>query len=133
MILKNNKQKGNYGEMKMDIFFERMGCKRISYDRVESLDDKIKQGIDGVYECKNPPPKYIIREAKYDTSQLRTLPNGTKQMSDEWIFNQGRLEKAVGRKMADEIYTEWLKNSNNISKQVVHVYPGGKVFPRVLK
>ena len=117
----------------MDIFFERMGCKRISYDRVESLDDKIKQGIDGVYECKNPPPKYIIGEAKYDTSQLRILPNGTKQMSDEWIFNQGRLEKAVGRKMADEIYTEWLKNSNNISKQVVHVYPGGKVFPRVLK
>ena len=64
----------------MDIFFERMGCKRISYDRVESLDDKIKQGIDGVYECKNPPPKYIIKEAKYDTSQLRTLPNGTKDM-----------------------------------------------------
>ena len=117
----------------MDIFFERMGCKRISYDRVESLDDKIKQGIDRVYECKNPPPKYIIKEAKYDTSQLRILPNGTKQMSDEWIFNQGRLEKAVGRKMADEIYTEWLKNSNNISKQVVHVYPGGKVFPKVLK
>ena len=133
MILKNNKQKGNYGEMKMDIFFERMGCKRISYDRVESLDDKIKQGIDGVYECKNPPPKYIIKEAKYDTSQLRTLPNGTKQMSDEWIFNQGRLEKSVGKKMADKIRDTLMDNSENVSKQVVHVYPGGKVFPRVLK
>ena len=26
-------------------FFESVGCKRISKDRVESLDDKIKQGI----------------------------------------------------------------------------------------
>lgn len=117
----------------MDIFFERMGCKRISYDRVESLDDKIKQGIDGVYECKNPPPKYIIKEAKYDTSQLRTLPNGTKQMSNKWILGKRRLEKAVGDKMAEKIRDAWLDNPDNISKQVIHVYPGGKVFPRVLK
>ena len=119
--------------MKMDIFFERMGCKRISYDRVESLDDKIKQGIDGVYECKNPPPKYIIKEAKYDTSQLRTLPNGTKQMSDEWIFNQRRLEKAVGYAKAKEIRKEFARNPNNVSKQVVHIYPRGQIFVRILE
>ena len=117
----------------MDIFFERMGCKRISYDRVESLDDKIKQGIDRVYECKNPPPKYIIGEAKYDTSQLRTLPNGTKQMSDEWIFNQGRLEKSVGKKMADKIRDTLMDNSENVSKQVVHIYPRGQIFVRILE
>ena len=117
----------------MDIFFERMGCKRISYDRVESLDDKIKQGIDGVYEYKNPPPKYIIKEAKYDTSQLRTLPNGTKQMSDEWIFNQRRLEKAVGYAKAKEIRKEFARNPNNVSKQVVHIYPRGQIFVRILE
>ena len=117
----------------MDIFFERMGCKRISYDRVESLDDKIKQGIDGVYECKNPPPKYIIGEAKYDTSQLRTLPNGTKQMSNKWILGKRRLEKAVGDKMAEKIRDTLMDNSENVSKQDVHVYPGGQMFVRVLK
>ncbi|MDI2588769.1 T7SS effector LXG polymorphic toxin [Psychrobacillus sp. NEAU-3TGS] len=49
ITLVTNKQKGNYGEMKMDIHFESQGFTRISNDRVTSLDDKIVKGIDGVY------------------------------------------------------------------------------------
>ena len=46
--LKTNKHKGNYGEMKMVVHYESKGYK----------------GIDGVYEDSNPPPQFIIAEAK---------------------------------------------------------------------
>ena len=93
---------------------------------------KLNKGLDGVYEYKNPPPKYIIGEAKYNTSRLGTLLDGTKQMSNKWIFEQGRLEKAVGKRVADEIRDELMDNPDNISKQVFHVSPGGKIFFRIL-
>ena len=35
--------------------------------------------------------------------------------------------------MADKIRDTLMDNSENISKQVVHVYPGGQMFVRVLK
>ncbi|MCW1929665.1 hypothetical protein OLP62_15340, partial [Bhargavaea beijingensis] len=48
--LKNNQQKGNYGEMKMDVHYESQGYNRISRDRVTKLDQPIAKGIDGVLE-----------------------------------------------------------------------------------
>ncbi|SDD98286.1 hypothetical protein SAMN04488126_102226 [Bhargavaea beijingensis] len=68
--LKNNQQKGNYGEMKMDVHYESQGYTRISEGRVTKLDQPIAKGIDGVYENSTPPPKFIIAEAKYNTSRL---------------------------------------------------------------
>ena len=58
-------------------------CIRDSYDSkgfekmhngVESLDDKIHHGIDGVYKHKDPngDPKFIIAEAKYGSCLLYT-------------------------------------------------------------
>src|SRR5690625_1839368 len=41
VALKTNKQKGNYGEMKMDDYFESQGYERISKTLVTSLDDKL--------------------------------------------------------------------------------------------
>src|SRR5690625_7037636 len=38
---KTNKQKGNYGKMKMDDYFESQGYERISKTLVTSLDDKL--------------------------------------------------------------------------------------------
>lgn len=99
--LDSNAQKGNYGEMKMDQYFEECGSQRISGGRVTDLNASTKPGIDGVYLDDGPPPKYIIAEAKYNTSRLSTLTDGTKQMSDKWII--ARLEQAVGYDMALEI------------------------------
>lgn len=36
--LENNIQRGNYGEMKMDVYFEEQGYKRISIDKVTDLN-----------------------------------------------------------------------------------------------
>src|SRR5690625_4032991 len=96
VALKTNKQKGNYGEMKMDDYFESQGYERISNDRVTGLDDKLSKGIDGVYENANHPPKYVIAEAKYNTAQLSNTKRSGRQMSDKWIDGENRLIEAVG-------------------------------------
>ena len=114
--LKTNKQKGNYGEMKMDQYYEGQGYDRVSLDSIESLDDPIHHGIDGVYYKADGDPPYIVAEAKYGSSQLSTTKNGVKQMSSEWITD--RLEASVGKDMANEMIFE------GYDRQLVHVNIG---------
>ena len=107
--LSNNIQKGNYGEMKMDAYFESQGYERISLDRVTDLNTPTHQGIDGVYYNPDGHPPYIIGEAKYGSSRLSTLADGTPQMSTEWIEGgkgTPRLEFSVGKNVADDILLE---------------------------
>lgn len=107
--LVTTKQKGNYGEMKMDDFFESQGYQRISSDRVIDLNTPTHQGIDGVYYNPNGHPPYVIGEAKYGTSKLSILSDGTPQMSDDWITGGNkvsRLEQSVGIDLADDILLE---------------------------
>ncbi|MCM1006349.1 MAG: polymorphic toxin-type HINT domain-containing protein [Ruminococcus flavefaciens] len=102
--LKTNKQKGNYGEMKMDQYYEGQGYERVSLDSIESLDDPIHHGIDGVYHKADGEPPYVVAEAKYGSSQLSNTKSSGKQMSERWITD--RLESAVGKDLADEILLE---------------------------
>ena len=98
-----NLQKGNYGEMKMDDFYESQGYNRISTDRVTDLNESTHQGIDGVYYKEGPPPEYIVGESKYGTSKLsKELADGTNQMDDDWIAK--RIEKAIG----EDAYEKYL-------------------------
>ncbi len=61
-----------------------------------------QNGIDGVYRNPNPPPDYVITEAKYGSSQLnRQLADGTNQMVDVW--DGERLDNIVGRQQGDAI------------------------------
>ncbi|MFZ4701833.1 MAG: PAAR-like domain-containing protein, partial [Candidatus Methylumidiphilus sp.] len=61
-----------------------------------------KQGIDGVYKNKKPPPDYVITEVKYGSSELNPKTADGKQMSDSWV-NDRRLIDKVGQEQADEI------------------------------
>ncbi len=106
----------NYAELKIDDYFEtqtfRIGgnkgtLKRISTVAVETLDDTIRKGIDGIYEFSSPPPKYIITEVKYNTATLSkaVTKSGGSQMSETWIkydLNFG----AVSPEIADDILIE---------------------------
>ncbi|MBC1604907.1 hypothetical protein HCJ39_09300 [Listeria rocourtiae] len=125
------KRKGNYGEMKMDVHYESTTYTRISSDRATSLDDKIVKGIDGIYENASPPPKYVIAEAKYNTSRLSKTQDGL-QMSDTWVEQSRRLEKAVGKSKADEIIQETLLNPENVEKVLINIDKNGKVVESVL-
>ena len=127
--LKNNQQKGNYGEMKMDVHYESQGYSRISRDRVTKLEQKIVQGIDGVYENSSPPPKYIIAEAKYNSSRLGHTKNG-RQMSDKWVSSKDRLRNAVGKNTAREIEFEKLINPSNVQKRLVRIKKDGEIVEK---
>lgn len=123
--LSNNVQKGNYGEMKMDAYFESQGYERISLNKVTDLNTPTHQGIDGVYYNPDGHPPYIIGEAKYGSSRLSTLVDGTPQMSDKWIID--RLENAVGGEVANDIKMEMILNPDNIGSSLVHVSPDGGI------
>ena len=68
--------------------------------KTDGVYRKGEHGIDGVYKktVRNPDGstsvKYVVTEAKYDKSQLRTLENGSRQMDDGWV--RVRLREKVG-------------------------------------
>lgn len=120
IILSNTVQKGNYGEMKMDSYFESQGYERIGFDRITHLDAPTHQGIDGVYYKIDGNPPYVIGEAKYGNSKLRRVRDG-RQMSDTWIKGSDRLVMAVGKAAADEIMLK------GYEKKFVNVGTDGKI------
>lgn len=122
-------QKGNYGEMKMDDFFESQGYKRISTDRVTDLNGTTHQGIDGVYYNPDGHPPFIIGEAKYGSSRLSDTLDG-KQMSDNWVDK--RLSDAVGQTMADKITLQRMFDPNAVQKRLINISEDGKVIPKIL-
>lgn len=132
--LGTNKRKGNYGEMKMDRHLENIteingeaaSLTGLGDDAVESLDQTIAKGIDGVYENANPPPQYIIAEAKYNTSKLGNTLDGP-QMSDDWINGSDRLTDAVGEEAANQIRLAKMLDPESVQSVLVHIDPAGNV------
>ena len=96
------KQKGNFGEIVSDTHLkQKHSLKRIGDKPPKTIDDKLRKGIDGIYENNSPPPKYVINESKYGQGKLNPNTADGPQMSDKWIEN--RLEKQLGPDKADEI------------------------------
>lgn len=96
----SNKQKGNYGEMKSCLNLltneelkrgvngKRYNLKRIGDGAPNSLDSKIRQGIDGIYENLTPIPDFVIDETKYGTSTLSETKGTGPQMGMTWIISR---------------------------------------------
>jgi hypothetical protein len=93
-----------------------------------------KQGIDGVYKKLIDPAdeskgyKYVITEVKYDKSQLSTLEDGTRQMSDTWV--KQRLLSKVGPKEYAEIMKA--QNNDNLQKILIRVSPDKTVTGKII-
>ena len=80
-----------------------------------------QQGIDGVYKPKNPPPDYVITEAKYGKSTLGDTLDG-KQMSDPWMTDKRLIDK-VGEVEADKI--RQAIDAGRVDKWLINVKPDG--------
>ena len=115
-------EKGNLCEMMMDQYYISKGYTPL-HDQITSLDDKGHQGIDGVYERKNEDgsKEYVIADAKFNTADLGTTVDGTRQMSDEWI--DARLADAVGPEKAFEIQEAYEDNPDSVKHEVYHYDP----------
>ena len=106
-------------------YYRQFGYERISKDIVTGLDDAGRQGIDGVYYNPNGHPPYIISEAKYNKAKLsKGLADGTDQMDLRWI--ESRLEKAVGKELADEI--RFQKVLGNVQNHLFNVKQNGNII-----
>lgn len=120
-----SEQLGNLGEMMMDQFYIASGFTPLNLHRVMGMDDKkegFRTGIDGVYERTNPDgsKKYVIADAKYNTSQLADTNDG-KQMSANWIDK--RLDDGVGKEKADEIRNAFEDDPESVRHEVYHIDP----------
>lgn len=129
----SNKQKGNFGEIashdnllnNKTLKDKGYNLKRLGEDAPTGLDDKIRKGIDGIYENTTPPPKYVINESKYGSSKLNPKTADGPQMSDDWVNGSQRLEEQVGRQKAGEIMKA-LENGE-VDKVLSKVDANGKV------
>jgi len=107
----------------------------MGYERIDKGGDYIpgRNGIDGVYRNPNPPPDYVVLDAKYNTATLDNTLDG-RQMSDSWIrgdatgFN--RLREAVGPKAAANIRTSL--DTGTAQRWLMHVDETGNVTIKVL-
>jgi hypothetical protein len=125
---KTNAEKGVFGESKADEYMENKGFKKLNGNLVKEGDSPKGRGIDGVWENTNPPPDYVITEAKYGSSNLNTLKDGTKQMSPEWI--DARLDREVGPTTAAKIRDADLDGS--VERWVLKVDEPGNVTKKIL-
>jgi hypothetical protein len=103
---KDNTRRGNFAEILAYDYFTKLKVwngKKVNFvaltERVNSLDDPIRKGIDGIFENSlftppPPPPKYIINEVKYNSSKLnKTITkSGGWQMSTKWKAYHLRAE-----------------------------------------
>ena len=125
-------QKGNYGEAKANIRFSGANRKRISRNPVVTLNQSTHQGIDLVVSEKNGENTvYYIIEAKVGSSRLSILPDGTRQMSWDWILP--RLKDAVGEELAEQIELAARGNVVNVVRVVYHVDLDGNSETEILE
>jgi len=116
-------EKGVYGEAQADTYMDEEKFQKLNGDLVKAGDPPLGKGIDGVWKNTSPPPEYVITEAKYGSSQLGTLKDGTRQMSDDWV--DARLNKAVGEQTADVIRDADARGQ--VEKWLLHVDENGNV------
>ncbi|WP_462160888.1 hypothetical protein [Pseudoalteromonas maricaloris] len=88
-------------------------------------------GIDGIYLHPNPPPDFVITEAKYNKARLGKTKNG-KQMSNEWVTEK-RLEQAgIDEKTRRKILKSLQKNKDSVQKLLIRNKEDGTLVIKAL-
>ncbi|MBX0291502.1 hypothetical protein K3G63_13715 [Hymenobacter sp. HSC-4F20] len=131
--LTDNSEKGVYGEHISDTYMRAQGHTKLNDGGLVTPPPPggtaRGNGIDGVWKHGNPPPDYIITEAKFGKSRLGKTQDG-RQMSDTWIVGSKRLTKAVGEDEAFEI--ERAIRLRRVEKRLHHVDATGQLTETIL-
>jgi uncharacterized Zn-binding protein involved in type VI secretion len=120
-------KKGIFGEYCADQLMKSLGFEKMNGPLTQLTDKPKGPGIDGVYKNTNPPPQYVIADAKYGTSKLGDTKSG-KQMSPEWIDD--RLDKSVGPIEAQKIRDA--EFDGEVKRMVISVDQNGRATPTIL-
>jgi len=116
-------QKGAAGEYNADQYMKEQGHTPLGKTGEDYVPGA--NGIDGVYKGANPPPDYIITEAKYDTSQLGMTTDG-KQMSDTWLTRESLRDANIPDEDIDKVLDGLFANDGTVQKLVVRNKPDGQ-------
>ena len=106
----------------VDVEWFEKGYTAIHKHKVTTLTDS-HQSIDHIFWNPNTQ-KYAIVETKYNGTNMITLNDGTRQMSDSWIDfspEDSRLLEALGN---DESLYKIVRE--NYERVVAYVWPDGK-------
>lgn len=132
--LSNNAEKGVYGEHISDTYMRAQGHTKLNDGGLVTPPPPggtaRGNGIDGVWKHGNPPPDYIITEAKYGKSRLGMTKKDGRQMSDTWILGSGRLEKATNKREAAAIRRALF--SGRVEKRLHKVDSTGRLEETIL-
>lgn len=110
-------------KLKKGVNGKRYNLKRIGDDAPDSLDSKIRHGIDGIYENLTPVPDFVIDEVKYGTACLSETKKTGPQMGMKWILV--RIEKLYREGiLSDEQYEklDMAIQNKTIDRIVSYVY-----------
>ncbi|MGF1691106.1 hypothetical protein L4C35_07705 [Photobacterium kagoshimensis] len=122
-------KKAAAGEYNAHALMEEKGYKPLG-----NTDGKYKPGatgIDGIYAHPNPPPDFVIIEAKYNTARLGKTKTG-KQMSNDWVTEK-RLEKAgMNERDRRKILRSLKKGNNTVEKLIIRNKPDGTLVVKTL-
>ncbi|RPD49630.1 hypothetical protein DNI29_02180 [Hymenobacter sediminis] len=131
--LTDNSEKGVYGEHISDTYMRGQGHIKLNDGGLVTPPPPggtaRGNGIDGVWKHGNPPPDYIITEAKFGKSRLGKTQDGP-QMSDQWIRGSGRLEKATNKREAAAIRRALF--TGNVEKRLHKVDSTGQLEETIL-
>lgn len=131
--LTGNQNKSIYGEHISDAYMRAQGHQKLNDGgNLTPLPPHPARGtgIDGVWKHASPPPDYVITEAKYHKSRLGKTINSGKQMSDQWILSDRRLERAVGPRAARRILSAM--TAGRVEKRLHQIAPDGTLTETIL-
>jgi hypothetical protein len=85
-----------------------------------------ENGIDGVYKNPHGPPDYIITEVKHGNQLPKTLADGSKQASDDWVRDRldGHFAGEPGNTAAD---IKSKLGTDKVQKWLIQVDDHGRV------
>ncbi|UTV26471.1 hypothetical protein [Photobacterium atrarenae] len=88
-------------------------------------------GIDGIYRHPNPPPDFVITEAKYNKARLGKTKDG-KQMSNDWLTHERLQEAGLSRKEIRKIRDGLDFADGSVEKYLIRNKPDGALVVKRL-
>jgi len=90
-----------------------------------------KNGIDGIYAHPNPPPDYVITEAKYNKAGMCKTADG-RQMCDDWVSDKRLEEAGLSKAEREQILDSLKMEDGNVEKYLIRTKPDGSMSTRAL-
>ncbi|MFT4094076.1 MAG: PAAR-like protein [Niabella sp.] len=117
-------RKGNYGEMKDNVYYREQGWRDIRSEHpVMDIDKDTKPGIDGAYERGGT---YKETDAKYNSATLKTnAGSGNRELDVDWTNEH--IDNGAIANSNDERAMRRANNSGTLQRSVTNVGTDGSM------